>query len=240
MKNEAIPFIQSIWRAARSERRPRVGTDSPRLDSDVIARVIQGANLWLTPAIVKPYTAAAFDDRNGEVQKRLSEAVERFREVASRVPGDQAPTLEQLQEGRAAFDQLKAATGEVIHEEWKQAANALVDRAEKWATESGRMPRRKAKSLKETLIGSYELDQLWFYAEGSLYILDPVARFIPDGLGSFDLSIQPSFSYATIYRHLNGEWHIFSDVGRGVNATRKEPLTRGSFQRAIVELRALV
>ncbi len=124
--------------------------------------------------------------------------------------------------------------------EWENAANSLLLKVESWAKEFGWVSRREAKILSETLLGDYSLDQLYMYAEGNLFILDPLARFIPGGMGAFDLSIQPSFYITSIYRDCQGEWFVHLDVGQGVHGAKKEPLTKESFRSAVNELRSLL
>src|SRR5439155_9684406 len=139
------------------------------------------------------------------------------------VPPDKPATAPQLREGVKAFARLKAAVQNVALSEWLSEAGGLINRVEAWAKEFGWVTRRQGKKLNELLLGEYALDQLYMHAEGNLYILDPIARFIPGGLGAFDLSIQPSFYITSIYRHMDGVWYIHVDVGQGVRGAKKEP-----------------
>ncbi len=186
------------------------------------------------------YDPAAFAAWPGELREELGRAVDGFRAVAATVPPDKPATAPQFRDGVQAFDRLKAAVQKVVWSEWKSAADGLIKQVEAWGADFGWVTRREKKKLSETLIGEYPLDQLYLHAEGYLYILDPLARFIPGGLGAFDLSIQPSFYVTSIYRHMDGVWYVHLDVGQGLHEAKREPLTRDSFQRAVAELRSML
>ena len=70
--------------------------------------------------------------------------------------------------------------------------------------------------MNETLLGTYTLPQLQVYADADLYVLEPVARFVPGAMGAYDLSIQPSYYITTLYRHIDERWYAHLDVGQGV------------------------
>jgi hypothetical protein len=139
-----------------------------------------------------------------------------------------------------AFARLKEAVRKVVLLEWLDRGGVLINDVEAWAKEFRWTTRRESKKLNELLLGEYELDQLYMHAEGHLYILDPIARFIPGGLGAFDLSIQPSFYITSIYRHMDGVWYIHLDVGQGVRGAKKEPISADALKRAVMELRSLL
>lgn len=240
MNAKAEEFIRDVRRAARTELKPTVTTDSQLIDPDSVVRVLERATLWLTPKIVKAYDPAAFGAWSGELQTELQEAVEGFRAVASTVPPDKGATTPQLKAGVKAFACLKEAVRKLALSEWLSEGGGLIDRVEAWARDFGWVTRRQQKKMDELLLGEYVLDQLYMHAEGNLYILDPVARFIPGGLGAFDLSIQPSFYVTSIYRHMDGTWCIHLDVGQGVRGAKKEPLSADALNRAIMELRSLL
>ena len=240
MVPKADEFILDVRKAARLKLKPTVTTDSQLIDPDTTARALQRAALWLTPKIVATYDPAAFTAWPGEMQEELRRAVEGFRTVAATVPPDKAATAPQFRDGVQAFDGLKSAVQKVVWAEWESAANGLINRVESWAAEFGWVTRRERKNLSEMLMGDYSLDQLYLHAEGHLYILDPLARFIPGGLGAFDLSIQPSFYVTSIYRHLDGEWFVHLDIGQGAHGVKKEPLTQESFRLALAELRSML
>ncbi len=240
MVTQASDFFSDVRKATRLVHKPIVTTDSQLLDPAMISRALQRAAIWLTPKIVETYDPAAFTTWSGELQEELRDAVNGFRTVAANVPSDKPATTPQFQEGVRAFDRLQLAVQKVARMEWENAAISLISRVELWAKELGWVSRREAKMLSETLIGNYSLDRLYLYAEGNLYILDPLARFIPGGLGAFDLSIQPSFSIISLYRDIQGEWFVHLDVGEGVHNAKKEPLTKETFRSAVNELRSLI
>jgi len=240
MATQASDFILDVRRAARLVHKPIVTTDSQLIDPTMISKALQRAATWLTPKILETYDPAAFKTWPGELQEELRDAVNEFRTVAANVPSDKPATTPLFQEGVRAFDRLQTAVQKVVRIEWENAANSLISKVESWAKEFGWFPRRETKMLSETLIGDYSLDRLYMYAEGNLFILDPLARFIPGGLGAFDLSIQPSFYITSIYRDTQGEWFVHLDVGQGGHNAKKERLTKETFRTAVNELRSLI
>jgi len=240
MHPKADEFILDVRRAVRLERRPTVTTDSQLIDAGYVTAVLQRATIWLSPKIVEAYNPLAFRAWDPETQKRLKTAVEAFQAVASEVPPDAPATSPQLTAGVRAFTRLKETTREIALSEWLNSAQAMIMDIESWAKTLGWTTRREPKSMEELLLGEYVLEQLYMYAEGNLYVLDPVARFIPGGLGAFDLSIQPSFHMTTIYRDMDDSWNIHLDLGHGSRGAKKVPLSPKSLQQAIVELRSLL
>lgn len=240
MHPKADEFILDVRRAARTELKPTVMTDSQLIDPDSIAGVLRRATLWLTPKIVEDYDPAAFSTWERDLQTELRGAVEGFREVAGKVPPDKPATAPQLRDGVQAFTRLKEAVRRVTLSEWHNEASELINHVEVWAKEFGWVTRRQEKKLNEVLLGEYALDQVYMHAEGNLYVIDPVARFIPGGLGAFDLSIQPSFYMTSIYRHMDGVWYIHLDIRQGVRGAKKEPLSGETLKRAVMELRSLL
>jgi hypothetical protein len=240
MHPKADEFILDVRRAMRMEAKPTVTTDSQLIDPDSVARVLERATIWLTPKIVEVYDPAAFAAWPEDLQTELHVAVEGFRAVASTVPPDKPAAPPQAREGVQAFARLKEAVQKVALSEWLDRGHALINEVEAWAKEFGWVTRRQQKKMDELLLGEYALDQLYMHAEGNLYILDPVARFIPGGLGAFDLSIQPSFYVTSIYCHKDGTWYIHLDVGQGERGTRKERLSGHSLRGGVMELRSLL
>ena len=90
------------------------------------------------------------------------------------------------------------------------------------------------------MIGTYSLPQLQVYADADLYVLEPVARFVPGAAGAYDLSIQPSSYITTLYRDFDGRWHAHLDVGQGAVGGRRELWGRETFRASLEELRSLV
>jgi hypothetical protein len=240
MYPKAEEFILDVRRAARVEQKPTVATDSQLIDPDTTARALQRAAMWLTPKVVAAYDPAAFSASPGDLQEELRGAVQAFTSIAANVPADKPATATQFRDGLQAFDRLRTAVRKMVRVEWENAANDLIKQVEGWAAELKWVTRRERKKLSEVLIGEYALDQLYLHAEGNLYILDPIARFIPGGLGAFDLSIQPSFYVTSIYRQMDGVWYVHLDVARGVHGAKNELLTQDTFRRAVEELRSML
>jgi hypothetical protein len=233
-------FILDVRRAARLEQKPTVATDADLIDPDALAKALQRAALWLTPKVVEAYDPAEFTGWNEALQQELQGAVEEFRTVAQTIPPDKPATAAQFRTGLKAFQRLVAAVRGVVLAEWTSAAEEVTRQVEQWSADCEWPTRRESKKLTETLLGPYTLPQLYLHAEGNLYILDPLARFVPGALGAFDLSIQPSFCVTSLSRHFDGIWYVHLDVAQGANGARKEMLTRESFTKAVRELRSLL
>jgi len=241
MNQKAEEFILHIRGAARMEGKPVVTTDSQLINPTTVADVLERAMIWLTPRVVETYDPAAFSEWSEDLRAELNVAVNHFRAVATTVAPDQPATALQAQNGVQAFAKLKDAVRKVALSEWLPQARNLINQIEEWAKEFGWTTRRQAKTMTELLLAKYELDQLYMFADGNLYILDPLARFIPGGLGAFDLSIQPSFYITSIYRHADGIWYVRLDLGQdGVRGSEPEPVSANSLRRAIIELRSLL
>jgi hypothetical protein len=200
--------------------------------------VLQGAAFWLTPRVVEKYEPGDF----GTVpqQDELRRAVERFRSVASAVSPKDAPTQEQFTRGVEAFNRLTDAVRGMVLSEWQGAVEHLIAEAEAWVAERQWVSRRVKKTIEESLLGTYELPQLQFYADQNLYILDPIGRFVPGALGSIDLAIQPSYYVSTLYRYFDGRWYVHLDVGERVREGRGLPWERATLVKAVEELRSLL
>ena len=237
-KNEE--FILDVRRAARLEKKPTVTTDSEMMSPDAVSKVLQRAALWLTPKVVETYDPAEFTALNEELQRELQSSVETFRAAAEAVPSDKPATISQVKNGFAAFERLTTTVRRVVLAEWTGAVAEVIKQIEQWSAGFEWRTRRQDKSLSETLLGEYTLPQLYLYAEGQLYVLDPLARFVPGALGAFDLSIQPSFYSTSIYRHLDRIWYVHLDVNQGVRSARREVLGRDSFRKSIDGLRSLL
>ncbi|HEY7429089.1 MAG TPA: hypothetical protein VH682_32980 [Gemmataceae bacterium] len=233
-------FILDVRRAARLEQKPTVATDSDLINPDMVSKALQRAALWLTPKVVQAYDPAEFATWPPDLQSELHSAVEGFRTVAQTVPTDKPATAAQFKDGLSAFERLTATIRRVVLAEWTHAVEEVVKQAEQWAGEFCWQTRRQEKKLTETLLGEYSLLRLYFYAEEHLYVLDPLARFVPGALGSFDLSIQPSFYVTSLYRHFDGVWYVNRDVGQGAEGAGKEEWSKDSFRSAVGDLRLLL
>jgi hypothetical protein len=240
MHPKAEEFILDVRRAVRTEQKPVVMTDSHLIDAQPTSRMFERVAHWLTPKVVEEYDPTAFVTWTEDLQQELRDTVDRFRTAANQLAPGKPRTTEPLRAGLQAFEQLKTVVQKVVWAEWEPAAKWLLDSIETWSKDFGWAPRRQPKQLEETLLGKYALDSLYFHAEGNLYFLDPLARFVPGGIGAFDLSIQPSYLITSTYRNLDGAWLFHLDVGQGTNGGHKVPVKAESFRQAVAELRSLL
>jgi len=233
-------FILDVHRAARMLQRPTVEADSAAVDTDAISTVLHSAALWLTPKVVENYHPEDFRDWQADQQERLRLAIEDFGRTAGQVGPSEPPTTNQFAEGSHRFRELIGVLGEMVLGEWLHAIELLEKAAEDWSAEAGWRSRRVSKKISETLLGVYEAPQLLIFAEPYLYALDPLARFVPGGQGSFDFAIQPSYHMTSLYRDYSGKWHVRLDVQNGVSKGKLVEWNRESFRQCIYELSVLV
>jgi hypothetical protein len=233
-------FILDVRRSARTLQKPSVEADSDAVDTDEIAKILHRAALWLSPKVVEHYHAEDFTDWPKEQQDRLGQAVEEFREIASQVPPDNPVTFDQFTEGSQRFRHMINVLGGMVLGEWMNAIGTVEKQAEEWSAEAGWRTRRVNKTISESLVGTYEVPQLLIYAEPNLYVLDPVARFVPGGQGSFDFAIQPSYFTTSLYRDDSGNWYVHLEVRNGVSEGKRVEWCRDAFRQCIEQLRAFV
>ena len=176
-------FILDVRRSARMLQKPNVEADSDAVDTDAIAKILHRAALWLTPKVVEHYDPDDFADEQADQQNRLRLAVEEFRRIARQVPPDQPATVDQFMEGAERLRELIKVLGSMVLAEWMCAIDAVERNAEEWSAEAAWRTRRVNKKMNESLIGPYEAPQLLIFAEPNLYVLDPVARFVPGARG---------------------------------------------------------
>lgn len=233
-------FLHDVRRAVREAQKPRVTSDSELVNADVVSQAIQRSALWLTPRVVEAYDPSEFSSSPHEQQEALREAVEQFRATSAAVAPDSPATRERFRSGLEAFGRLTSVVRETVLSEWTSAVDEVVRRIESWCGEFGWRTKREPKALSETLLGEYTLPQLHLFADRHLFVLDPVARFVPGALGALDLSIQPSFYVRSIYRALDGAWYVHLHPATGVNGAAKRTLDKESFGQALEELRSAV
>jgi hypothetical protein len=233
-------FILDVRRSAKTLQKPNVGADSDVVDTDAIARILHRAAMWLTPKVVEHYRPEDFTGWRQEQQDRLRLAVDRFLQIARQVPPDKLATIDQFTEGTHRFRDLISVLGEMVLQEWIHAIVTIEDQAENWSAEAGWRSRRVKKKITESLIGTYDAPQLLMFAEPNLYVLDPVARFVPGGQGSFDLALQPSYSATSLYRDDNGTWYVHLEVRNGVSEGKREEWSKDAFRQCIERLSTLV
>jgi len=232
-------FILSLWKAARATVGP-VLMVGERGSTQWTQQKSRWAAEWLTPKLVENYDPSDFEAFTPAQRESLRVAVEQFQAVTAGMPADGPQSEDNIERGWKPFQGLKEAVREVVLVEWKQAANALVVEAESWAKKCGWRCRRTEKELVESLLGPYTLPQSELYAEQHLFVLGPIARFVPGGIGSFDLALQPSMFTTTIYRSYDGSWNVFEYPRTEAGETHDVPWCEEAFQNAITELGSLV
>ncbi len=233
-------FILDVRRSARMLQKPNVEADSDAVDTDAIAKILHRAAQWLTPKVVEHYDPDDFADEQADQQNRLRLAVEEFRRIAGLVPTNQPATVDQFMEGAELLRELIKVLGSMVLSEWMRAIDAVERKVEEWSAEFAWRTRRVNKKMNESLIGPYEARQLLIFAEPNLYVLDPVARFVPGAQAAFDFAIQPSYYTTSMYRDHNGIWYVHLDIGKEMANGRSVEWNRGSFRSCVEQLRAFV
>jgi len=234
-------FILDVRRAAGEVEKPTVLTSGAQLMSgETYARILQQADLWLTPKVVERYDPTEFQEWPKEVQDRLSRAVDSFRRWSSTVPPNKPANREQYEKGLEALKQILGAIREQVLREWLTALGQLTSQVTTWCDECEWPWRRYPKELEETLLGKYKAEQIQLYAEQNHYVLDPLARFVPGAKGALDLMLVPSFYVTSVYRDFNGVWHVHLDAEKGAAGNRRTPWSKDSFIQALRNLRALL
>jgi hypothetical protein len=233
-------FILDVRRSARMLQSPNVQSDSDAVDTDAIAKILHRAARWLTPKVVEHYDPHDFANEQTDQQKRLHLAVEDFRELAEQVPPDRPATVDQFMEGAERLRELIKVVGSIVLAEWVCAIDAVETNAEQWAAAVEWRTRRVNKKMNESLIGPYEAPQLLIFAEPNLYVLDPVARFVPGAQGAFDFALQPSYYTASMYRDDDGVWYVHLAAGNGVANGERVKWSKDSFGRCVELLGAFV
>jgi hypothetical protein len=233
-------FILDVRRSAKTLQKPNVGADSDTVDTDAIARILHRAAMWLTPKVVERYRPEDFTGWPQEQQERLRLAVDGFLQIARQIPPNKLATIDQFTEGTHRFRDLIGVLAEMVIQEWIHAIVTVEEQAEKWSAEAGWRSRRVKKQITESLIGTYDAPQLLIFAEPNLYVLDPVARFVPAGQGSFDLALQPSYNTTSLYRDDSGIWYVHLEVPNGVSEGKREPWGKDAFRQCIDHLSTFV
>ena len=193
---------------------------------------------WATPGVVEDFDPRDFSAEDPD--RSLATAVEKFRAVVSSIPADVPLTDQQRLDGERALRELAQLLREIVLREWQPAAEELVAKTETWCADLRWRTRRKTAAISETLLDAYELPQLLIYDEQELFVLSPIARFIPEGIGAYEFSIQPSFERSTIYRDFDKVWYGHVDLSRGQFRARREPWSPEILRACVEELRALV
>ena len=99
-------FIKNLW-SARSLLVHQV-LAPPGVDVKGIERRLAHADLWLTPSAhaVQGFNPSDFPELSAQSRAKLERSVQRFREVAARVPNNGPATPEQEKAARQAFETI--------------------------------------------------------------------------------------------------------------------------------------
>jgi len=232
-------FILDVRRMSTMRQPASVIADSALVDTHSIAGGLSRADLWLTPKVVESYNPADFASWPQEQQEQLRFAVEDFRKIAAQVAPDQPATSQQFKDGSDRFRELIKVLGTMIRTEWLRSLDALESQIEDWSHKANWRTRRVKKPLKESLLGSYEAEQLLIFAEPNLFVLDPIARFVPAAQGAVDFAFQPSYDAKTVSRDYNDTWYVYSEPREGVAKARRVRWNKQSFYDCLRQLSAL-
>jgi len=203
-------FIHDLWKADRHLAPAQVEADSPYRGVLAVAKLLQRADLWLTPRVVDSYRPEDFSDLPPERQEELRLAVEGFRQVVASVSPRAPATPEQAQQGREHLEKVISALREGLLREWGAALEKLVGDAETWSSRQEWGTKRDPKQLQEPLLGSYTAPRLLIHTLDGRLLLDPITRFAVGVEGLVELCVIPSFDSVRITRGESG-WDIHPD-----------------------------
>lgn len=230
-------FILDIRRAAREIERSWVDANA-KVGIDTNVKIHHGTAGWLTPELTVNFDVHDFHAWSPSLSAKLQLTVTNFRKVADQAVATRAPHVELIHEGKQRLSELVEVLGEMVREEWLHAIDEVEAAAETWATEQGWRCRRVNKSMHETLLGTYLAPQLLIYAEPHLFVLDPIARFIPGGQGAFDLAIQPSYHTNSLHRDDEGMWRVSIAADNGIAPAEQIEWNKNSFLKCFEQLEA--
>ena len=99
-------------------------------------------------------------------------------------------------------------------DEWVRQVERLIGEAEKWATEKGWLVDREHRELSEDRLGGYTAPALKMRRpDGTVLLLEPVARFVVGAAGRVEFSVFPSYDHEVLARTGEG-WEFVSSTGR--------------------------
>ncbi len=196
-------FISSV-RAAVGVLDTEVETDSQSLDSEEIRRQLRKAAFWLSPKSVEGFVPQDFAELPGPRRNELNAEVEAFRSIAQQVPGNSPAKEEQIEAALPHFVRIVSLVREAVLPPWIADLDELLSQVESWCEAQDWPHKRQDKILRERLLGPYEVEQLCFHTGRAGFMLDPVARFVPGGLGLVDLYVLPTLDSVIILRSEDG------------------------------------
>lgn len=224
-------FISSV-RTAVGFLDPEVQTDSEHLDSEEIRKQIRQAVIWLTPRSVEGFVPQDFAELPEPKRNELDVEVEAFRSIAEQVPPDASATEEQIESALPHFLKIVSLVRDAVLPAWIRDLGDLLSQVESWCQQLEWAHKRQSKVIRERLLGPYEVEQLRFHTGQAGFMLDPVARFVPGGLGMVDLYILPTLDSVMIPRTEEG-WVLHVEQAGSVQVL---PWGQAQFTTAVSEL----
>jgi hypothetical protein len=224
-------FIWSV-RAAVGFLDPEVQTDSQHLDSEEIRQQIRHAVVWLTPRSVEGFVPQDFAELPEPQRNELKREVEAFRSIAEQVSGNASAREEQIDAALPHFLRIVSLVREVVLPAWVADLDVLLSQVESWCEGREWSHKRQSKAMRERLLGPYEVEQLRFHTGQAGFMLDPVARFVPGGLGLVDLYVLPTLDSVMIVRTEEG-WTLHVEQAGDV---RVSPWGQEQFATAVGQL----
>ncbi len=222
-------FISSV-RTAVGFLDPEVQADSQSLDSEEVRQQLRHAVVWLTPKSVEGFVPQDFAELPDAKRSALNAEVEAFRNVAKNV--GRLATDHQIETALPHFLSIVSLVREAVLPAWIADLRALVGQVEAWCAEKGWSHLRQSKVVRERLLGLYEVEQLRFHTGQAGFMLDPVARFVPGGLGLVDLYVVPTLDSVIVLRTEEG-WNLRVEQS---GDTQVLPWTESQFLAALNEL----
>jgi hypothetical protein len=222
-------FLDNLRRAEDALTPPkREGQTS----AEALDWAIWNKRLWLSPKSVDGFSPKDFRELSGDTKQALDRAVEDFLLIAKASAVE--PTREEISKARAHFETIRRVVREAVLSEWIEALRKLMAHASDWAKEQDWDTKTVRKTLKEGLLGSYEVPQLLIHTLDGKLLIDPIARFVVDADGLVDLSVMPSFDSLPIFLK-SGRWYAMPLDPAG----SAKPLTKTSFLQAAKHMFAI-
>jgi hypothetical protein len=219
-------------RIAASSLNMTVQTDSPHLNGDRLASLLNRCDLWLTPRSVGGFKPDDFPELSPAKRRELREEIERFRAVACKVPANAPATKEQVRDALPHFKRVVELVGEAVIAEWQEALHDLFQSAEDWSRDYGCFVKRGKKQVTEKFLGTYEVPTLLIHTTANnRFVLEPVARQVAGAAGRVDLCLLPSYDSVGIVRMEDG-WYILPERP----SHRKKALSREVFLNTLDQL----
>ncbi len=224
-------FISSV-RTAVGFLDPEVQTDRQHLDSEEIRQQILQADIWLTPKSVEGFVPQDFAELPEAQRNELRAEVDAFRNIAEQVPPGAPAPKERAEAALPHFLRIISLVREAILPPWVADLDVLLCQVESWCEKEAWSHKRQSKIVRERLLGPYEVQQLRFHTGHAGFMLDPVARFVPGGLGMVDLHILPTLDSVMILR-TEEDWVLHVEQAGDVQVL---PWGREQFGMALSEL----